>query len=248
MRGTFFHSPFEWQIEVTGESWNQGDSIKGSLKLKNSSQNTEKISGEIIKIGYGEIKKVQQRDFSAIKVENFFKIEEPQKINPSEERSFHFDFKLPDNCGITDSKSSFYLTCGPNGTESLLQLNIQAHKYFSEFTKLIETFHRFKLKSLKFSKGLIEYKMIPPASKEYAQVDSLTLNLNINESIIKATFNFQLKKIDTLSVTTKIKKEAKVIELVLDPKDYLMGRDMLDQDKILKQYETVFSEVKGQFY
>ena len=57
-------------------------------------------------------------------------------------------------------------------------------------------------------------------------------------------FEFQVKKIDTSSVTTKINKESVIIERSLGPKEYSLGRDMINQDLLLKSLESALSEVK----
>ncbi len=35
MKGTFFQKPIEYKIEVEGETWSQGDVVKGQLIVNN---------------------------------------------------------------------------------------------------------------------------------------------------------------------------------------------------------------------
>ena len=37
MRSTFFQQPFEYQIEIEGENWDQGGVIEGKLRVRNMS-------------------------------------------------------------------------------------------------------------------------------------------------------------------------------------------------------------------
>jgi hypothetical protein len=46
----------------------------------------------------------------------------------------------------------------------------------------------------------------------------------------------------------KVIKETKTLSRTLSPKDYLMGKSHLDQDKLLKMFEAVFIEVKPRHF
>ncbi|MBY0517264.1 MAG: hypothetical protein K2P81_10160, partial [Bacteriovoracaceae bacterium] len=107
-----------------------------------------------------------------------------------------------------------------------------------------ETFMRFKLKEIKASKGSVEYKLLPPTSREFAHVEGLHLYQSMNESNLNLEYLFKVKKLDTASVTTKVAKDEKKVMKTLTSKEYLMGRDMINQDGILKSIQSALDEVK----
>jgi hypothetical protein len=66
----------------------------------------------------------------------------------------------------------------------------------------------------------------------------------MQEQNLTMKFEFQVKKLDTSGVTNKINKEAVTVEKILTPKEYSLGRDMINQDQLLKTIEAALSEVK----
>jgi hypothetical protein len=77
-----------------------------------------------------------------------------------------------------------------------------------------------------------------------ANLDSLLLAMEMEGETLNLTFEFQVKKLDTSGVTNSIKKETAKIKRSLAPKEYSLGRDMINQDALLKMFEGVIGEVK----
>ena len=55
MKGTFFNQPLEWNIQTDRESWGQGESIKGTLRLKNHGQEPVDLAGHGVAIAFADI-------------------------------------------------------------------------------------------------------------------------------------------------------------------------------------------------
>ncbi len=247
MRGTFVHGPIEWNIDLMGESWSQGALIQGKLHLKNKTATSASLQGAGVQLSYSDIKKIQTRDPKALKA--IFDVSlDFDTLAAGEEKIVPLKFKLADDCGVTDSKSSMYIACGPQKSESQLQVHVTPQKIFLEVIKLLETFQRFKLKSFKSNKEMVEFKLSPPSSREMVQVDHLNLGMRLIDKNISLMFDFAMKTLDTQGVTNKVKKESKVIELTLAPKEYSLGLDMINQDVMLQRLEAVVKEVKGNFF
>lgn len=244
MKGTFFSKPLEWNVETAGESWPQGSVLKGTLKVKN--HGTEKIT--LINTGVGlalaDIKKVQTRAEGALKPEKTTAL--TGDLSPGQELEIPFSFDISANSAVTDKKSSYYLTFGKDFIEGQLQVKVEPKGLYLKIIGLLDTFHRFKLKEFKASKKGVEFKLIPPTSREMANVESLLLTFSMDQETLQLKFDFQVKKLDTSSVTNKIARESLVKEITLSPKEYSLGRDMINQDQILKALEGVLSQVKMQ--
>jgi hypothetical protein len=69
MKGTFFSKPLEWNIETEKESWTQGESIKGILRVKNHSAEEIDIAGTGVGLAHADVKKVHARTEGAMKFE-----------------------------------------------------------------------------------------------------------------------------------------------------------------------------------
>ena len=243
MKGTFFNKPLEWNIETSGESWQQGESVKGLLKVKNHSTESQSLEDSGVGLAFADIKKVQTRASGALKLENTVPF--PVKEIPANgEMTLEFNFSISPNSGITDKKSSYYLCFGKGFTEGQLQLKIEPKALYSKIVGLLDTFHRFKQKEIKTSKKGVEYKLLPPTSREMANIESMLLTFSMLEDQLQMRFDFQVKRLDTTSITTKINKESVLIEKTLTPKEYSLGRDMINQDQLLKNIELVLSDVK----
>lgn len=247
MRGTFVHGPIEWNIDLQGESWTQGALIQGKLVLKNNSSAPAPLTGAGVLLSYSEIKKIQSRDPKALKAITELELE-GASLAAGEEKSIPLKFKLADDCGVTDTKNSMYVALGPHKVESQLQVHVTPQKIFMEMIKLLETFQRFKLKSFKSNKELVEFKLTPPSSREMVQVDHLLLSMRMVEKNLELKFDFAMKTLDTQGVVNKVKKESKLIELTLTPKEYSLGLDMINQDVMLQRLEGVLKGVKGNFF
>lgn len=243
MKGTFFNKPLEWNIETVGESWQQGSNITGTLKVKNHGTETIGLADAGVGLAYAEIKKVHARTEGALKLDSLANFEQ-KELKAGEEAQLSFSFSISPNCAVTDKKASHYLAYGRQFNENHLQLKIEPKALYTKIVGLLDTFYRFKQKEYKASKKGVEFKLVPPTSREMANVDSLLLTFSMQEENLAMKYDFQVKKLDTSSVTTKINKEGLSIEKVLGPKEYSLGKDMINQDTLLKSVEAVLSEVK----
>lgn len=242
MKGTFFSRPLEWNIETVGESWQQGTLLNGTLRVKNNGTETVSLENSGVAIGLADIKKIHARTEGAMKIEHKALLD--AEIKPNEEKVLSFSFALDANATVSDKRATYYLGFGKNFSESHLQLKIEPRALFGKIIGLMDTFLRFKLKEYKGTKKGVEYKLLPPTARDMANIESLLLTMQMDADELVLKFDFQVKKLDTSSVTTKINKESATIEKRLTPKEYSLGKDMIHQDQLLKNIEAVLSEVK----
>lgn len=243
MKGTFFSKPLEWSIETKGESWEQGKEIEGHLIITNTSQSPQALLGPFIAISLGEFKKVQARNDDAFKP--VLNLELPIKELKSQEKfEFPFKLQLPTNCSVTDKKSSLYLIYGQNNSCGQLQLMIKPRELFNQVISLFDTFFRFKLKEVKSGKNCVEFKLTPPSSRDLANLESLSINSSMNEDVMNLQFEFGIKKLEASTVGNKITKSTQKVSKAITPKEYSLGKNMINQDKLLKIIESTLGEVK----
>lgn len=243
MKGTFFNKPLEWNIETTEESWQQGSSVQGTIKVRNHGTESIELSHPGVALAYAEIKKVHARTEGALKPEVSV-VMKTTTLAPGESAEESFVLTLPENCSVSDKKSSYFLIYGRELAESHLQLKVEPKMLFTKLVGLLDTFHRFKVKEFKGTKKGVEYKLLPPTSREMANLDSLALGLMMNGEELRLDFDFQVKKLDTAGPTNKINKASVKVQRTLSPKEYSLGKDMINQDQLLKMFESALSEVK----
>ncbi len=243
MKGTFFAQSLEWKIETLAESWAQGDSVQGTISVTNHGTSPLSLEGAGVALAYAEIKKVHARDEAALKFENSIQFD-VKEIQKGSTESATFNFKLSDNSPITDKKNSYFLSYGRGQKETHLQLNVKPQTIFLKITELLDNFHRFKTKEVKTTKNGIEFKIDAPVSREFANVEKLLLTTRFDGENLVMDFEFEVKKLDHSSVTTKLGKEKVKNSQTLTPKQYSFGKGMINQDGILKTFQTVLDQVK----
>lgn len=243
MKAISILKPLELSIETKEESWIQGSTIQGLFKIRNLEASDYQVSQFKIALGYADIKKVHAKKADCFKIHDHLDLPQ-QAIKPNGILEFPFEFKLPPNITVSDKKASFHLLYGKSDSLFHLQIAVLPQPIFLELVKLLDTFFRFKLKEFKGTGKGIEFILIPPTSRDYASVECLSLALSTEEEKLILDFTFSLKKLDLTGITNKLVKEIKVISKTLSPKEYLMGKTYLDQDKLLKAFELILNEVK----
>lgn len=243
MKGTFFNKPLEWNIETDKESWTQGEAIKGILRLKNHSGDTLKLNEAGVAIAFADIKKVHARTEGAMKFDAKALFAETE-LKGQEQKELPFSLTLPANCAVTDKKASYYLTYGNNHSESHLMLKVEPKILFGKVISLMDTFFRFKLKEFKAAKNGVEYKLIPPTSRDMANLESLNLIFSMQGENLQMDYDFVVRKLDTEGVVNKINKVSMKFQRLLTPREFSLGKDMINQDVLLKSIEAAIAEVK----
>jgi hypothetical protein len=243
MKGTFFNKPLEWNIETQGESWAQGATIQGILKIKNHGTESINLQDAGVAIAYADIKKIHARSEGALKFDVKTSFTDAE-CAANDQKELNFSLTLPANCPISDKKSSYYIAYGRNFSESHLQLKVEPKPLYAKIVGLMDTFQRFKVKEIKGAKKGVEYKLLPPSSRDLANLDSLSLIFSLEGETLNMDFEFQVKKLDTSGITHKVNKETITIKKAATPKEYSLGKDMINQDQLLKILESVVAEVK----
>lgn len=238
MRGTFFLEGTELILKTQEESWCQGDIVNTSLEIK----------GEVIKredFFFGlylcDLKKLKKKEEGFLK-ENII-THSLKELKANNEFSFPLSIKAP----ITDTSLTPCLFVGNPKKISeggLLQLQVKPWKPIQELLALIENFERFKIKTIKNKKDQISIALIPPASKEYGHIQSLTIVLNRTEEDLKFQFEFKIKKLGYEAGQVQSMIEKKVIKKSFPEKDLFFFGDSLNQDKILAFFKETLQETK----
>lgn len=250
MKGTIFLKPLEYNIIADGESWRQGDKIKGSLKIKNHC--TDKIELPFLKISLvvGHFKKIKTKDKKAWEILSEIMLGEKFSMGSLEEKEFFWSFELPEDCQITDKDRSVYLTfkdqdeIWPTGQ---LELVVNPKIVIKQFLEILENFLRFKTVQTKFSKGMVEIKMNPPTSKELSHVESLVLRMKEVDKTLDLEYIFNLHVFEIVAGNMMAQKKIKQVDQKLTSKQYHLYGDSLNQDFIISSISSVIKEATPRF-
>ena len=245
MKSTAFKNNIEYQLEINGESWKQGDIITGNLIAINHNADSKQLDSAGVFLCYGK-----QKDIKANK-ENPFEIFErilfPKETTLSKnlKNKIDWEFKFDTNCPISDKQGSYYLCFGEEDTANI-KLDILLNEVFSNFITTFEHMHRFKTKDKKAKKNSVDIKLIPPNSREFTSLEHVICNLSLDKNdTLNITYNFKIKKINFQSIDLKAKSSITQAKFNLEPKDYLIYKTSFNQEKVSKHILEALSEVKN---
>jgi hypothetical protein len=239
MKGTFFNKTLEYNINIDGESWKQGDQVSGTFTIIEHSKTDSNKSKFGCHLCFCTIKKFKSKDLKAFKVLE-------SKMLTSDQSELNFTFDLKQNCPITDTIGSLYIIYGDMDSpfeSGSLQLNITPISPILYFTQIFEQFYRFKLKAYKNKKENIEALVIAPDSKEWVGIQKMAIQMKMIGDELNVQFNINLKKLDFSNDLNKTRDEKREIVKVLAKNQYdLYG--IANQDGIKKVIDEVLNEIK----
>jgi hypothetical protein len=214
MKGMTFQNGNEYRIQVNGESWSQGDTITGSLTVKsNSPAKHEQGSALWVGLTDGLDRKIKQKSGGA-----FTLLQEATQYNHESTPELNWEFKLPDDCRITDKTGSLYLVYGTeihrdqlstSSTIAALKLPILPHLHLVEWIEVLTLNHRFVLKHWTTAKsGWTVATLDRPAAREWASLESLLVFLKKTNDHIHVHFQFHRTEVDgsKVGLAAKISK------------------------------------------
>ena len=117
MRSTFFQQPLQYQIEIYGENWDQGEEIKGKLIIRNMISETVVVNASKVILAYGLKKAIKEGNESPWEVLEKQVLTKNISLPAGGEQSNEWIFQLGTDCPITDKQGGLYLLFG--GEETL---------------------------------------------------------------------------------------------------------------------------------
>ncbi|OUR94047.1 hypothetical protein A9Q84_18210 [Halobacteriovorax marinus] len=239
MKSVFFQKPLEFTIDISGESWKQGENVSGSLSVKSHSGDALNYADYGIFLVKGDNKKIKKKDPKGITVIG------ETLLGDSDNLSFSFDLDI--NCPITETSSGLYIICGKK--DELLEgqqmaLKVLPGQTITSFIEVIENFLRFKVKSLKYKKEALEATIVVPNTKDYSKIMQFKLIFSKSEENLLLNYQFKIKSIDFSGGFTGTKDSNEEFKQVFTPKEYLSYGDSINQDFIVKKLNEIIDQVK----
>ena len=225
MRSVFFQRPLEFHLETTGDEWVQGDSVTGSLKVRNSG--TEPVELEAIKVflAYGLFRKLKAGDEDIWEVRHQEVLTPKVSVSPSEEKKIDWTLNLPSDCPISDKAGSLFLLYGTSDAcleSGRINLRVALMPILLNFLQTFVTQFSFARKYEKRKKEWTEVKLAPPPnSKDFPTLDHVLCDMRVRDSVIEVTYNFKLKSMGQVGENLKVTRKNRTVEQQLKPEDYL---------------------------
>lgn len=224
MRSTFFQQPLEHQIEVEGENWNQGEVLNGKLRIRNMSTQSVTVKTVQIILAYSLKKSIREKTDLAWEIQEKKVLTQNISLSSKEEETFKWSIKLKSDCPISDKLGSLFLLFGDANVLSIggrLDLKINLHPLLQNFLQTFTTQFRFLEKHQKRKSDWTEIKLIPPESREFPNVESVSCLLRIQDEKLEAIYKFKMQGLGRSGQQMKVTKKNRTIEQTINKENYL---------------------------
>jgi len=252
MRSVYFQQPLEHQIEVEGESWNQGEVVKGQLRIRNMSSKTVAVKTSQIILAHGLKKAFKEGTMVPWEVLEKQVVAQDIALQAGSELTFGWNFNLSTDCPITDKQGGLYLLFG--GDEALteggrLNLQINLHPILQNYLQTFTTQFRFLEKYQKRKSEWTEVKLIPPDSREYPNMDYVLCFLRVHDEQLEAHYRFKMSGLGRTGEKMTVTKKNRELEQSIPQGKYLQPggfpnracfRENIDQALNIARPEVIF--------
>jgi hypothetical protein len=215
VRAVSFQTPLELILNVQGEEWRQGEAVHGNVIVKNRGAAPISLSQFSVRLARGKLSKVRQKTAGAFEVLRTAELRLPPEITAGGEAQAEWSFQTDRNAPITDSLGSLFLLYGNAQSpeaQGNLQLSFVPEPLIAELLRTLEIQFRFVLKGTKFSKGRVEAKLSPPASRAFSTLEGLVMAFTFEGDTLLAEYAFHVKKLEATAAAVDMKKEARELE------------------------------------
>ena len=252
MRSVYIQQPLEYQIEVEGESWNQGEVVKGQIRIRNMSSKTVAVKTSQIILAHGLKKAFKEGTMVPWEVLEKQVVAQDIALQAGSELTFGWNFNLSTDCPITDKQGGLYLLFG--GEDALteggrLNLQINLHPILQNYLQTFSTQFRFLEKYQKRKSEWTEVKLIPPDSREYPNMDYVLCFLRIHDEQLEAHYRFKMSGLGRTGEKMTVTKKNRELEQSIPPGKYLQPggfpnracfRENIDQALNIARPEVIF--------
>ena len=224
MRSIFFQQPLQYQIEVDGEIWNQGEKIKGKLTVRNMSSEKVIVNVSQVILAYGLKKNIKEGNVSPWEVLEKQVLTKNIPLPSAGELSYEWNFQLATDCPITDKQGGLYLLFGGEDTLSeggRLDLPVNLHPILQNFLQTFSTQFYFLEKYQKRKSEWTEVKLVPPDSKEYPNLDFVLCLLRISKEQLEAQYLFKMSGLGRSGEKMTVTKKTRDLKQNIPPEKYL---------------------------
>jgi len=235
MKGVFFQQQVEYGLEVAGEEWRQGDPLSCVLRVKNHGSAAKSLSGVSLSLAVGNLKKIKQKAEDAFTTIAAADLSISSEIEPQQDLSFDWTFKIDNNFSIADKASSPYILFGPaDGEESNGQLPValQPHPHIQVLHRILETTFRFVLKQQRSAKGWVEAKFKPSSAPRFSTLEHLMLYSRFDGDDLVLRYVFHVKRLAATASSVGLQKSKVETKQQLDSARYLFPGGIVNHDPL----------------
>jgi hypothetical protein len=248
MRGLFIQQPFEFRLDVQGDSFVQGQSVPCVLRVKNHGDAPGVLQSPALALTLANLKKVKGKDQTAFEELSRAELERGVEVAPKAEAAFEHTFTLDMNAPITDKSQSPYLLYGNSESVSelgQLLLTVNVHPHLRAIFDTFTTVFSFIPKGESSKNGWTSVKLKPPESRRMSFVEELNLSARFEDDSLALRYVFSVKKFDTSVTKVEVKKGKADVLQSWSAAEYLFGGGFVQQQYVEHMINLALAEVSS---
>lgn len=250
MRGIVIQSPLEFRLEVTGDSFVQGQEVPCTLTVKNHGAAPVTLDRLTMRLVLGNLKKVKAKDASAFEGLAEGEVERGSEAPPGGELSFKHSFSLDKNGPISDKAQTPYILFG--NTESPLTLGqllvtVNPHPYVRSVFDSLTTVFSFINRGETWKDGLTTAKLKAPDARRFSMLEELNLSCCFDGEALLVRYVFTVKKFENVLVRAQVKRGKAEVSQRWERTDYTFGDGFIRQEFVEKMVDEALAEVSTGF-
>lgn len=248
MRSVSFQRPLEYQLVTETEEWNQGDFIRGTLRIANNGTDPTppQVAQVILAYALKKDLKAGAVDWQVLeRVELDVPALEPQATHTGD-----WELHLPSESPITDKAGALHLVFGNDQAQETggrIDLQVSLHPILESFLQTFTTQFKFLEKYHKHLDGWTEVKLVIPDSREYPQLDEVLLQFRILQEQLQIRYVFRLRSLKRDGESMKVKRKKKEVEQALDSTEYLLPGGFPNRNRMRESIDAALEEVRSGF-
>lgn len=246
MRAMFVHQGSQYQLEVAGEEYIPGDTLTGTLKVKNHGASALALSNVFVTLALGNVKKAKAKDEDAFEPIVTPDLQASGELSPGQEASFPFSVTLDINSPVTEKNQSLFFLFGSqedSGAKSELRVTVLRHPHLRTIHEILESSFQCVFKGERSSDGWLLAKFSPSSSRRLSLVNEFTVKSRFDGEALDMEYVFNVKQFDTSATALNVKKGKNVVAQKLAPSDYLLPGGFLNHDSVSAKISEAISTV-----
>jgi len=190
MRALFFAKPLEYQLEVSGEEFVQGQALKGTLRVTNRGPVALNQLSLELGLAYGVFKEIKELGNQSLTILEHSRLADGFSLQPGAEKKESWEMPLGNAAPIMSKEGSPFIVYGAQlkqvGSRGQIDLPVGLSPPVAAFIATLENHYAFEARASKCEGAVLETRFKPPGS--YPTLDELSISIKIDQKSVSLEF------------------------------------------------------------
>lgn len=248
MRATYFKRPLEFRLETPKDDYVQGETVQGTLFVRNAGSQAVSIQGLQVQLLYGLYKQIKAGEADGMICLEEKLLAPASEIAANASMQCEWEMGIPSDAPFSDKFGTLFLQYGePSapGEGNRIDLTISLMPVLQSFLQTFETQFNFKNNYIKYKNGFAEIKMSAPDSKQFSTLEYVICNARMVEKRMELQYKIRTKGFGRASENLKVVNKTKLVEQSFAPEEYLMGGNFPNRECFRNAVASALGQATG---